>query len=166
MNELFEKLENVLKSELAVHHSFIRTAREFNSAIREENLEEIDKQRTIQDETICRLEKLENERRLCCSDLASRLGITRRQVKLSMLLSKMPETWRERIGEVHKALKEKVTELSRFSVSNRILLEEGLKVVTHTFGAIQRSGNRFAIYGHGGKPAAGGALQSIINRTV
>ena len=166
MQELFEKLENILKSELDIHHVFLKTAQEFNSAIREENLGDVDRQRTIQDETICRIEKLEDERKLCCGDLASRFGITKKQVKLTMLLVKMPEAWRMRIEQVHKALKEKVAELVKISVSNRILLEEGLKVATHTFSAIQQCGNRFAGYGQSGKPATGSALRSIINRTV
>ena len=166
MQELFEKLEKILKSELDVHHTFLTTAQAFNGAVREDNVGEIDRQRTAQDETICRIEKLEEERILCCSNLASRMGITKKPVKLSLLLGKMPPEWRGRITEVHKALKQKLMELSKITVSNRILLEEGLKVVTHTFSLIQQGGKKYSVYEQRGRTAPAGALQSIINRTA
>jgi hypothetical protein len=166
MKELFEKLERILKNELDVHHTFVTTAQVFNSAVREDNIGEIDRQRTAQDETICRIEKLEEERILCCSNLAARMGITRKPVKIALLIGKMPAEWRDRIAEVHRALKQKLMELSKITVSNRILLEEGLKVVTHTFSLIQQGEKRYAVYEQRGRTAPAGTLQSIINRTV
>lgn len=166
MQELFEKLEKILKSELDVHRTFLTTAQAFNGAVREENISEIDRQRTAQDETICRIEKLEEERILCCRNLAARMGITKKPVKLSLLLGKMPVEWRDRLGMIHKALKQKLMEVSKITVSNRILLEEGLKVVTHTFSLIQQGGKKYSVYEQRGRAAPGGTLQSIINRTV
>ena len=165
-NEL-EKLEQVLTSELTVHNEFLDSAQEFNRALREQDLAGIDRQRAVQDTTVTRIEKLESERIACCTELARSFGITREPIKLGMLLEKMPLQWRGRMSTLQETLKTKVSELSKISTSNRILLEEGLRMVRSTYTFIQQAaGTRYAPYGRHGRTIASTAPQNIINRTA
>jgi hypothetical protein len=165
MNNVLEKLEQILSVEIEVHDIFLAAAHEFNAAIKNQNLADIDRQRAIHDETICRIEQLENERISCCTVLAGSLGIVKKPLKLGMLLEKVPQQWRNRLGSLQMALKSKIGELSKISTSNRILLEEGLRVVGSTFSFVQQAaGSRYAAYGKHGRSVAGPALQSMVNR--
>jgi hypothetical protein len=166
MDNVLEKLEQVLQSELDVHTALLASAREFNDAIKEENIAVIDRQRLVHDETVCRIEKLEEQRMVYCAALARSLGIVKKPLRLAMVLEKVPHQWKERLGRIQQSLKEKIGELSKISISNRILLEEGLRVVGHTFSMLRQAGKKYAAYGKRGQSVSGPALQSIINRTV
>ena len=166
MEEVLEKLERVLTTELEMHTSLLASAQEFNTAIKEEDLEKIDRQRAIHDETICRIEKLEEQRNECCSVLARSLGIVKKPLRMTMLLEKVPQQWKERLGSIQRQLKEKINELSNIGISNRILLEEGLRMVGHTFSMMQEAGSKYTAYGTRGQSVSGPALQSLINRTI
>ncbi|MBN1306374.1 MAG: flagellar export chaperone FlgN [Chitinispirillaceae bacterium] len=166
MENNLEKLEKVLISELDAHTSLLRSGYEFNIAIREENIDKIDRQRAIQDETICRIEKLEEQRVACCTLLARSLGIVKKPLRLAMLFEKMERPWRERLETVQQSLKEKINELSNISGSNRILIEEGLRMVGKTFSLLQQAGRKYAAYGERGQSVTGPARQPFINRTV
>jgi hypothetical protein len=167
MENVLEKLEQVLHSECTVHDEFLGSAQEFNKVIREQDLAAIDRQRAVHDATICRIEKLESERIACCRVLAGSLGINREPLKMSMLLEKIPTRWRERLHTLQETLKLKIAELSQISTSNRILLEEGLRVVQTTYSYVQQAvGNRYAPYGKHGRTIISAAPQNIINRTA
>ncbi|MBN1575570.1 MAG: flagellar protein FlgN [Chitinispirillaceae bacterium] len=166
MENVLEKLEQVLTLELDVHTTLLASAHEFNSALKEENIDKIDRQRAIHDETICRIEKLEDQRISCCTSLARSLGIVKKPLRLAMLLEKMEQPWRERLEAVQQSLKEKINELSNIGNSNRILLEEGLRMVGQTFSMMQQAGRKYTAYGKRGQSVTGPARQSLINRTV
>ena len=167
MQTVLEKLEQVMQSELAVHDDLLASSREFNRAIRENDIENIDRQRSVQDATICRIEKLESERRSCCAVLAQSYGIVKQPLKLAMLIEKVPKQWCDRLGELQRALKDRLAELAKISASNRILLEEGMRMVQATFGFVrQAAAGRYCAYGKHGRTVAGPAVQSIINRTI
>ena len=167
MQNVLEKLEQVLTSELEVHEEFLASSREFNRVIRDEDLDGIDRQRTVQDETVCRIEKLEKERRSCCTVLARSFGIAREPLKMSMLLEKVPSQWRDRLNSLQETLKGTVREVTKISTSNRILLEEGLRVVQSTYAYVQQAaGSRYAPYGQHGRTVSKPLLQSIINKTA
>jgi hypothetical protein len=166
MNTLLEKLETVLKSELEVHGAFLASTRELNNALKEENLVKIDHQRHMQDESICRIEKLEEQRSEYCTELARSLGISRRPVKMTMLLEKLPQQWRDRLGSIHMMLRDRLTELSRISVSNRILLEEGMRIAGNTISLIRNAGKKYGAYGHYGQQVAVPLTTTLFNKTV
>lgn len=167
METLLEKLEKILKSELDEHITFLDTARAFNHAIKEEDLGKIEQQRLVQDETVCRIEKLEDQRMECCTELAQSLGIGSRPFRLAQLLEKLPEHWRSRLEDIRRTLRNKVNELSKMNISNRILLEEGLRMVEHTFSSIRKCGSsRYAAYGQRGQVTGGTGPRTIFNQTV
>ena len=166
MNGTLEKLESILKSELDVHVSFLVSALELNRVLREEDLVKIDRQRHVQDETVCRIEKLEEQRREYCAAIAQSLGIAKRPVKMAMLIEKLPQQWRDRLGALQRALREKISELSKISVSNRLLLEEGLRIADNTIAMVRKVGRKYGAYGHYGQTLSSPLTTSIINRTV
>ncbi|MBN1756941.1 MAG: flagellar export chaperone FlgN [Chitinispirillaceae bacterium] len=167
MKNTLEQLEQVLASELNVHEEFLVSARQFNKAIREQDLDAIDRERAVHDATVCRIEKLEVERMSYCRVLAQSLGIKRDPVKLGMLLEKIPPQWRDRLSMLQEALKKTISELSKISTSNRILLEEGLRVVHATCSFVRQSaGSRYAPYGKHGRPVDGPVFQTMINKTA
>ena len=167
MENTLEQLEQVLTSELDVHDAFLVSARQFNKAIREQDLAGIDRERGVHDATVCRIEKLEGERMSCCRVLAQSLGVRRDPVKLNVLLEKLPAQWRERLGRLQDALKTRIAELSKLSTSNRILLEEGLRVVHATCSFVRQSaGSRYAPYGKHGRTVSGPTVQTMINKTA
>ena len=110
MDNVLEQLEQLLQSQLDVHNDFLASSREFNCAIKEQNITKIDQHRAIHDETICRIEKLEEQRIACCSLLARSLGIVKAPLRLSMVLEKVPLRWRERLCGIQLALKDKIRE--------------------------------------------------------
>ena len=166
MEEVIERLEAVLKSELETHSSLLASAQEFNGALREENVAKIDRQRTAHDDMICRIEKLEEQRSECCSTLARSLGIGGKPLRMSMLLEKLPPRWRERLSSVQRSLREKVNELSKINLANRILLEEGLRMAEHTFSMVRQAGPKYTAYGTRGQSVSGPAVRTIVNRTI
>ena len=166
MNTILERLEQVLKAELDTHSALVVTARAFNQALKEENIESIQQHRAAHDEALCKIEKLEEQRIECCSVLAQSFGFSKKQLKLAQLLDKIPEAWRARLSAVRQALKSKITELSKLTISNRILLEEGLRIIEHTFSLVQQGSNKYAGYGKRGQSMVGPPLDSLINRTA
>ncbi len=166
MESLLEELEGVLKDELDIHDSLLESANSFNAAIREEDLNKIDCQRAIHDKIACRLEKLEEQRTECCLSLAGKLGIEKRPLKMAMLIEKVPFQWKERLGLLHQKLKEKVKDLNKISISNRLLLEEGLRMVEHTFSMMNCAGSRYMAYGSRGQTVASAATKNLFNKTI
>jgi len=165
MENLLEKIEDVLIAEVEVHTSMISSSHQFNEAIKSGEHESINKQRIVNDDAVCTLEKLEEKRTDYCSEAAGRLGIFRKPLKLSMLLEKIPAEWKKRLEHQQQVLKLKIAELTSINTSNRILLEEGLKVIGATFTCIKKTESRFAGYGNRGQTMPS-SLISIINRTV
>lgn len=166
MKDTFETLEQVLKSELESHTALLATAMEFNRAIKEENMDSINRERTVHDEVICRIERLEEQRIACFGTLARSLGVAGKQVRLAKLLEKAPPEWHERLCAIQKLLRDKMTEVSRITISNRILLEEGLKVVANTFSMLRGAGGKYSCYGNRGESVSRSAFNSLINKTV
>jgi hypothetical protein len=83
MNELLEKLEKVLLSEVDIHTAMVTSSRDFNNAIKEGNVENIKHQQSLHDEAICKIERLEEQRIGYCSKAAEILGITRKPLRLA-----------------------------------------------------------------------------------
>jgi hypothetical protein len=166
MIELLEKLETVLQSEVDMHATMIVSSQEFNAALRSGDLAIIDRQRIVQDEAICKIEHLETQRMDCCTAAAEVLGIIKKPLRLTQLLDKIPNDWRTRLEKVHSALKGKINELTAINISNRILLEEGLKMLGNTFSIVRQAGKKYAGYGNQGQVTASPPFRSIINRTV
>jgi len=166
MKDTFETLEQVLKSELESHTELLATALEFNRAIREEDMDRIDRERTTHDEVICRIERLEEQRIACFATLARSLGVAGKNLRLAKLLEKAPPQWRERLCAIQKLLRDKMDEVSRITISNRIFLEEGLKVVANTFVMLREASGKYPCYGNRGESVSGPAFNSFINKTV
>jgi hypothetical protein len=166
MESTLEKLEQVLAGELDAHETMLVSASTFNSALRKEDVATIDRQRVIHDETISRIEKLEEQRIACCELLARSLGAATTPLSFSMLLEQVPPAWRRRFEVLRSALKDKIAEIARISTSNRILLEEGLRVADATVALLTGGSRGYGGYGKRGQVLQGPVVQSLFNRTV
>lgn len=165
MEEILEKIEKVLIAEVETHSAMITSSHEFCEAIKSGETETIDQKRARNDEMICTLEHLEEQRSEYCNEAAHKLCILKTPLKLAMLTAKIPAEWKLRIEKQHQALKAKINELTKINTSNRILLEEGLKVIGETFSCMKKCGDRLSGYGNRGQTMSSSMI-SIINRTA
>lgn len=166
MENLLEKIEDVLEKEIDMHDRLIGSSQGMNKALRDGDVSAIDKERALHDEAFCNVEKLESQRQEICMEAAAALGIERANIKMPLLLDKIPASWRERLGALQQNLKGKIAELSSLTVSNRILIEEGLRMISNTFSIIRQAERRFDAYGTRGQSLAGSSMRSVINRTM
>jgi flagellar biosynthesis/type III secretory pathway chaperone len=132
MEKNLEELESIMKQEIDLHNSLLGVAREFNVAIKENDLELIRKKTIEQDEHICTIERLEESRQECCKSLSSQFNITSKAIKLNHIIDFLPPSWKNRLSQVHSSLKSIISELASLNTSNRILLEEADRIIGKT----------------------------------
>lgn len=163
MEKTFEELKSVLDGELEIHTLLVNTAEAFNKAIRENDLEAMQRHTAFHDEKIIMIEKLEEKRIACCKEISQSVGIFSQQLKLASIIEKAPNQMRESLSRVQTALKEKLNYLSNINISNRILLEEALGMIDATFSMFRQSTKKLSPYGVGGKTTASSG-HILINR--
>lgn len=132
MEKNLEELESIMKQEIDLHNSLLAVVKEFNTAIKENDLEMIRKKTFEQDEHICTIERLEDSRQECCKSLSGKLNLTTTTVKLNHLIDFLPLSWKTRLSQVHSSLKSIISELTSINTSNRILLEEADRIIGKT----------------------------------
>jgi hypothetical protein len=132
MEKNLEELESIMQQEIDLHNSLLGVAREFNVAIKENDLELIRKKTIEQDEHICSIERLEESRQECCKSLSSQLNMVSKTIKLNYLIDLLPQSWKSRLSKVHTSLKSIINELTSINTSNRILLEEADRIIGKT----------------------------------
>ncbi len=151
MEKNLEELESIMKQEIDIHYSLLTVAREFNSAIKENDLELIRKKTLEQDEHICSIERLENSRQECCESLSSQLNLTMKSIKLSNIIDLLPQSWKKRLQQIHSSLKSIINELTSINTSNRILLEEADRIIGKTLTYFTQPPKVAASYSNQGK---------------
>jgi hypothetical protein len=151
MENQIQELESILKQELDLHNSLLHVAKEFNGAIKENDIEMIQKKTTEQDEHICSIERLEESRNNCCKALHQQFNIAINNIKLTHIIDKMPENWKSRLAQLHSSLKAVIQELSFINSSNRILLEEADRIIGKTLTYIIKPVNPHYSYSQQGK---------------
>lgn len=166
MDTLLEKIEQILQLELGIHDTLITSSEQFNLAIKQEDIGSIHKYSADQDEKINLIAKYEDQRIHYCTSLCAELGITTPQPRLTTILERIPQQWRERLEKIQFALKQKTKMLARLSVANRVLIEEALLILNNTFTLIQNAQKKYHAYGMYGKSTAVPAMRTIINQTA
>ncbi|MCX7725287.1 MAG: hypothetical protein N2053_00410 [Chitinispirillaceae bacterium] len=166
MEKILEKLEFVLNKEEESHLSFLKLAKELNKALRENNITEIERLRKLYDESICYIEKLEEERLSCCVTLKELLGIKTSQINISTLINLVPEKWKQKFFTIKNNMKKIIDELASITTSNRILIEEGIKVMNASILNIYKLNNRYSCYKRSGKNERNYFFNGILNKTV
>ncbi|MCU0608634.1 MAG: flagellar protein FlgN [Chitinispirillaceae bacterium] len=163
----FGELETILERETEAHEQMFNAAIQVNSAIKQKDLPAIQKQTASLDEHVVQIEKLEERRKECCASLSGGLGLNRESVRLATLIGKAPQACRDKLAQLQASLKSAVERIAKITVSNRILIEEGLLLVQGQFGIIMQSGSPFTNYRqYGNKAMSSLPCQSIINRTI
>lgn len=166
MDDLLEKIEQILQQELDIHEALISTSEHFNQAIKQEDVGSIHKHSADQDEKINLIARCEEQRMHYCTSLCTELGITVASPRLATILERIPLQWRERLGKIQVVLKQRTKMLARLSIANRILIEEALLILNNTFALIQNAHKKYHAYGMYGKSTAVPAMRTIINQTA
>lgn len=163
----YEDLETILTREHEVHEEMTRAAADLNDAIRASDLDTLRMRSAALDEKVIRMGQLEEQRIDCCAAISRALGFRSAGVKLAVLVENAPARFREKLAALHASLKKAIDNLSSITVSNHVLLEEGLGLVRARFALAAQPAGRFDRYRSGGsRVSAGLPCHSFINRTA
>jgi hypothetical protein len=166
MERMYEELEKILACELEVQSSLVQTAAAFNKSIREDNLIDIQTYTTKHDQQICQIEKLEEQRIQYCVLIGKALGLKSKEPKLASLIEKAPLQRKTNLSEIHIHLKKRIDDLSKLTISNRVLLENALNIISNTFSFLQQTQKKYVPYGTKKKSNLAYQGHTLINRTV
>ena len=163
----FEELADILAKECEVHEHVLQASRLVNSAIKESDLDTLQKHTAYLDSQVFQVGQLEERRKDCCGALARALGIGRPQVRLAALIEKAPAAIAGRLAGLHGSLRGALDKIFQMNVSNRVLLEEGLQLVRGRLELVVQSAGHFGGYGQrGGRATSKLPLHPFINRTA
>lgn len=151
MEKRLEELESILSKEIDLHNSLLEVTKEFNAAIKINNIELIRKKTTEQDEHICSIERLEESRNDCCKSILGESDPASGSVKFSHILDTIPASWKNRLSTLHRSLKSIIQELASINTSNRILLEEADRMIGKTLTFFNQSEKPNVSYGQYGR---------------
>lgn len=166
MDNILKELEHILNKEQESHASLFKLAKELNKALRENNITEIDRLRKLYDESTFNIEKLEEQRLYYCATLKELLGIKTTHFNLNTLINLIPENWKQRLLTIQKNMRKIINELSNITISNKILIEEGIKVINISISNIYKLNNRYYCYKRSGKNEKNYSFNGLINKTV
>jgi hypothetical protein len=166
MEKMYEELERILACELEVQCSLVETAASFNKSIREDNLPDIQTYTIKHDQQICQIEKLEEQRIQYCVLIGKTLGLESREPRLASLIEKAPPQSKSKLSEIQVHLKKRIDDLSKLTISNRVLLENALNVINNTFSFLQQTQKKYVPYGTKKKGNLAYQGHTLINRTV
>ncbi|MGE5670161.1 MAG: flagellar export chaperone FlgN [Fibrobacterota bacterium] len=166
MEQLYTELERILCSEVEIHVALVETAHAFNKSLRENNVPEIHSITLRHDELICQIEKLEEQRIEYSVLIAKKLGMKTKEPKLANLIEHAPLKFKQRLGDLHNKLKKEISDLSKLTVSNQLLLENAMNIINCTFAFIKQSQKKFLPYGATRKASSSYNAFTMFNRTV
>lgn len=166
MQKMYEELEKILVCELEVQSSLVETATAFNKSIREDCLPDIQTLTIRHDQQICQVEKLEEQRIEYCILIGKKLGLKSKEPRLASLIEQAPPQRKTQLSEIQIHLKKRIDELSKLTISNRVLLENALNIINNTFTFLQQTQKKYVPYGSKNKSNLAYQGHTLINRTV
>ena len=165
----FEELESILVKECEMHELLLDAATGVNVAIKKNDLNTIQKHTGFLDDQVFQIEQIEARRIECCGKLSSAIGIPGKKVRLGAIIEKAPPLFREKLKALQAALKNALAKIAKIMVSNRILIEEGLRMVQGQFAIIMQSasGSQYQQYQRkGGRSAPKHSSNRLFNQTI
>lgn len=166
MEQLYTELERILHNEVEIHAALVETAQAFNKSLRDNNIPEIHSFTQRQDEQICQIEKLEEQRIEYSLLIAKKLGIKTKDPKLANLIEHAPSSLKQHLISLHTTLKKEISDLAKLNVSNQLLLENAMSIINCTFAFIKQSQKKFQPYGATRKASSTYNAFTMFNRTV
>jgi hypothetical protein len=166
MEQLYTELERILSNEVEIHVALVETAKAFNKSLRDNNIPEINSYTQRHDEQICQIEKLEEQRIEYSMLIARKIGIKTKEPKLANLIEHAPVSFKQRLGDLHNKLKKEISDLSKLTISNQLLLENAMSIINCTFAFIKQSQKKYQPYGSTRKTASSFNAFTMFNRTV
>jgi hypothetical protein len=162
MQRLIKDLETVLENELVLHEQLLGAALAMNLAIKAEDLAGVKKAAARHDELTCQIECLEEKRLTANDNLALGLGASG-HVNLFRIVELLPKNLSAKLADVRSKLKRTMAELKKTTISNQILLNESLYVISKTFELIDSAAGKSTGYKYQGKKAPVKINRTIIN---
>ena len=164
---LFEELAAILANQHEAHEKLLEAADLVNKALREGDLDKVQTSSKMLDAITAKIAQLEETRSECCATISRRLGLPEHSRKLLSMNEHAPSTLKARIVLLHEGMKKLLHEVSMLTISNRVLLHEGLDLIQLKFGFIHRTRRSYINYRRGGKTSAPAGIKfSFVNRVV
>ncbi len=163
MDTLFEELKTVLSDELNIHTNCVNIAADMNTAIKQKEVDKVQRLTGQFDVLIGQIEMLEVRRLELCDDITRAFKPQNRHMNLQGIIALIPEKDKKPFSEIRTSLKEKINELSKVNTSNRLLLHESISVIGKNFEMITESQNRLAGYKQTGTMEKKLVRKNIVN---
>jgi len=162
MEDLLPRLENLLAKQIEAHDNVLETGKKMNAALKQKQLEEIQRLNMNYDAYVGRIEEFEEQRLAVCDEIAKTMD--KRHVNIATIIEVLNEDQRGTLTRYRSLLKEKIGQISRINTSNFILLEASLAAISKNVEVIARSQEKYQGYGQGGVKASRKVSRSIINK--
>lgn len=148
-SSVFESILEIFRSQISLQGEIQEQAKKMRTVILSRELSQISAVSHTMDQLTAETERLEIERRQILAE--SDLGPAANR-SFTSLLRMLPEEQAAPLGEIHNELKAKIKETSRFTIGNRILLEEALSSVRKSIEVIaQRTAKPSTGYDYTGR---------------
>jgi hypothetical protein len=162
MKSKVNELEKILENELLLHGRLLDSARAMNAGLKKEAVDEVRKASRDYDDSVCRIEAIEEDRLSVSDALAAILGLGA-HAGLSRVIGALPVRERGRLPELRVNLRSAINEIQKTNIANRVLLTEALFTITKTFEFIAAASEKFKGYKEQGKKHATKVSRAIIN---
>ncbi|MBD3393022.1 MAG: hypothetical protein GF418_13015 [Chitinivibrionales bacterium] len=160
--ELITQLEELLAEELRAHVGLAETGKQMREAITRKDVAAVQQLTGRYDSFVGRVEDLEERRLAICDQLAQAMG--RRHVNIASVIATLPQDKRGALTSMRSALRDKISEVSKANVANRILLEATLHALDKNVEIMVRSQSKLQGYGQSGAASSQSAPRSILNK--
>lgn len=163
MDTLFEELKMVLTDELNIHTDCVKIATTMNTAIKEKEVNRVQRLTGQFDVLTGQIEALEVRRLELCDEITLAFKPQNKHLNLLSVIALIPQKEQKSFLEIRTSLKEKINEMSRTNTSNQLLLHESITVISKNFELIAESQNRLAGYKQTGTMEKKLVQKNIIN---
>lgn len=166
MEKMFEELKTVLSEELKIHTDCVKTAGDMNKAIKEKNVDSVQRLTNSFDISLAQIEIIETRRLDLCDTITRALQPHSRHLSLQNIIALLPEEEQAFFIEIRTSLKKKISELAAINTSNQLLLKESLVAIGKNFELFAESQNRHAGYKQTGTMATQSVRRNIVNHVA
>ncbi|MGF7184476.1 flagellar biosynthesis/type III secretory pathway chaperone [Desulfitispora alkaliphila] len=127
----FANLAQVLRDEVKHYNGILSITEEMQKALVANNFEELNSALKKQQLSIVASGKLEEERSQVLANLGTELGLSAKDITLSMVIEVAPQEKREEFIELQKQLTDKVDKIKTVSSQNEVLIKDSLSYIDY-----------------------------------
>ena len=127
INENIKELYNILIEEYELYKNLNETASEKNTAIVENEIDNLAKVVENEDDILKEIEDLEEKRSKIIIELAEKYNLDN-NFQYSNLINNFPEEWQQQFSDIREKLLEVIDEIHEKNEENTMLLDEAIKL--------------------------------------